>query len=257
MWGPWFIKELRGLIYFSDARMYAQPRRGARSQHSRDCNQWCQEMPRRMEQVHIRTCYVINEIHKENLQRLPRSLQPREPLAIEDTQVPPCCYVINRTADADRLESFMAMARQAGISVARHAATDWKGMNLHWMKHNDGILPVVHHDILKDDEQKFVKMRNVAIWNSHVTLWHKIKEHKTNQPVMIFEDDTMLASDFAEKAQKYIRALKGLDFDMAYSILRNLLKRYERHICIVCKNTICFLGLGHRPCRPQLETKII
>ena len=93
-------------------------------------------------------------------------------------------------------------------------------MNLHWMKHNDGILPVVHHDILKDDEQKFVKMRNVAIWNSHVTLWHKIKEHKTNQLVMIFEDDTMLASDFADKAQKYIRALKGLDFDMAYSILR-------------------------------------
>ena len=259
MWAVWLIKDMRGLKFNKAARMFVQPKRGGRADETKAMNKWCYELPRRMHTVHIPTCYIINEIHKANMHRRPAYLHRTEAHSfrptstIHDMRV----YVINRLQDAARLERFVDNALKASISCDRHEATDWRSINLHWMTQNGYLLPCAHHEVLRENQQP-KHLRNIAIWTSHMTLWMQVKAENTNQHVMIFEDDTLVPPDFAERVKPYIEALAGVHFDMAYSMSRNFVSLLVHSYYHDVKNKrYVSLVWGHRPCRRQPKRRTV
>ena len=184
-----------------------------------------------MHDIHIPTCYVINEIHKAHMQEGHVYAQPQTPPSPESDSLGDfrdsfVIYVINRICDTERLQWFMDNADQAHMDVIRHDATDWRSMNLHWMTQNGYLHPDVHWQLIQKNKAA-VHMRHCAIWNSHVCLWRRLQMMDIKEPVMIFEDDSLITPDFARILQPYIDNLVEVDFDMAYFSLRQSFQRYR------------------------------
>lgn len=126
-------------------------------------------------------------------------------------------YLINLDRREDRLKSFQAGAKLAGLSFKRIQAVDGKLLNTkdYWLSKYDNL-----------DRWRYLKRGEIASYLSHF----KAFEDSTKDTIMVFEDDAKLPYDFWWRYNIATQHLPD-DWDIALLGTTSLWQRKYRQRC--------------------------